>query len=121
MPRLPNPPRIGQPVATQQAPQIRNPALAGRAPQFTPAPPLLIPIERCRHGQHLSQYRCRPTAPGMFEEQQLFLQVGCEVEQAEDLTQARPADSAQPGRLSIAADCARANQLFDMLLRGSQT
>ena len=50
----------------------------------------------------------------MCEEQQLFLQVRCEIEHAEDLTHPRPADPAQPGRYGIACDRARANQFFDM-------
>jgi hypothetical protein len=49
-----------------------------------------------------------------LEEQQLFLQVGGEVEKGEELTHARSADMAQPGRSGVAANRARANQVVDM-------
>src|SRR5262249_38964659 len=91
-----------------------GPNLLGGTPQFAPAPPLLVPVQCCRHGQHAPQYQRRPTAGGRFEEQQLFLQIRSKIEQAEYLAHSRPADMAQPGRRSVAAERARANQLFDM-------
>src|SRR5262249_28083575 len=53
-------------------------------------------------------------------EQQLFLQVGGEIEKSNDLTHARPADVAQPGRRSVAAQYSRANQVVDMPGQGPQ-
>ena len=88
--------------------------LPGRTPQSAPTPPLLVPVERRRHGQNLPQHGHRPTVRGMFKEQQLFLEVRGEVEQTEYLAHSCPTDMAQSGRRSVAADRARANQLFDM-------
>src|SRR5262249_35467871 len=78
------------------------------------------PVEGCRNLQYLSQHRCGAAAGRSLEEQQWFLQVGGEVEQAEDLTHARPADVTQPSRRGVAANRARANQLFDMAGQGHQ-
>src|SRR6516164_3552747 len=50
-----------------------------------PAPPLLIPVEGCRNMQYLPQHWCIATAGGSLKEQQLFLQVGGEIEKGENL------------------------------------
>src|SRR5262249_61979391 len=88
--------------------------------QPAPAPPLLVPVERCRHMQYLSQYRSSAAGGRSLKEQQLFLQIGGKVEQAKDLTHARPADVAQPGRRGVAANRARANQVVDLSGQGQQ-
>src|SRR5215468_1222462 len=82
--------------------------------QSAPAPPLLVPVEGCRNPQYLAQHRSGATAGGSLKEQQLFLQVGGEVDKSEDLTHARPADTAQPSCRGVAAQRARANQVVDM-------
>ena len=73
--------------------------------QSAPAPPLLVPVESCRNLQYLSQHRRGATEGQSLKEQQLFLQVGGEVEKGEDLTHARPADVAQSSRRRVAAQC----------------
>jgi hypothetical protein len=55
-----------------------------------------------------------------LKEQQLFLQVGGEVDKGEDLTHARPADMAQPSRRGVAAQRARADQVVDMAGQGHE-
>src|SRR6516225_1624546 len=82
--------------------------------QSAPAPALLVPVEGCRNMQYLSQHRHVATAGRSLKEQQLFLQVGGEMEKGEDLTHARPADAAQSSRRRVAAQCSRANQVVDM-------
>jgi hypothetical protein len=51
---------------------------------------------------------------GASEEEQLLLQVGSQLEQTQDLTHSCPADMAQPGRRSVAADGTAVHQLVDM-------
>src|SRR5262249_37202978 len=86
--------------------------------QSAPAPPLLIPVEGCRNMQYPSQHWRGATAGSSLKEQQLFLQVGGEVEKGEDLTHARPADVAQPSRRGVAAQRSRANQVVDLTGQG---
>jgi hypothetical protein len=73
------------------------------AAAMPPAPPLLVPVEGRRNLQYLSQHRRGATAGGSLKEQQLFLQVGGEMEKGDDLTHARPANVAQPSRRGVAA------------------
>src|SRR5262249_14373281 len=88
--------------------------------QSAPAPPLLVPVEGGRHMQYPPQRRYGATAGGSLKEQQLFLQVGGEVQKGDDLTHARPADVAQPSRRGVAANRARANQVVDMAGQGHE-
>ena len=88
--------------------------------QSAPAPPLLVPVEGCRNLQYLPQHRRGATAGWSLKEQQLFLQIGGEVEKGEDLTHACPAEVAQSSRCGIAANRARANQVVDMPGQGHE-
>src|SRR5215510_14703264 len=55
-----------------------------RAPELAPAPPLLVPVQRRRHVQHVTQRQRLPAAGGTLEEEQVFLQVGGKIQQACD-------------------------------------
>src|SRR5262249_1266286 len=88
--------------------------------QSAPAPPLLVPVEGCCNMQYLPQHRCSATTGRSLEEQQLFLQVGGEVDKGDDLTHARPADVAQPSRRGVTAQHSRANQVVDMPGQGHE-
>src|SRR5262249_39132091 len=85
-----------------------------RASELAPAPPLLGPVDRRGHGQDLPQRQRLPAADGTPQEQQVLLQVRGEMEQAYDLTHARPADVAKPGSHRVAGDRARTDQAFDV-------
>src|SRR5262249_52475495 len=61
-----------------------------------------------------------PAAGGTLEEEELFLQVRGEVEQAQDLTEPGSADVAQPGGGRVTGNGARPDQCFDVPGQGQQ-
>ena len=70
--------------------------------------------------QYLPQHRRGATVGWSSKEQQLFLQIGGEVEKGYDLTHARPADVTQPSRRAVAVQRSRANQAVDMPGQGQE-
>src|SRR5437588_11750805 len=99
-------------------PAIHSRAGLGRAPQLAPAPALLIPIEHGGNRQDLAERYGLPAMRRPREEQQLFLQIRRELQKAQDLADAGPADMAQPGHVGVAGESAGPDQRFDVPAQG---
>src|SRR6266851_9224071 len=107
-----NPQVLGRRDRTR--PAIHSRAGLGRSPQLAPAPALLIPIEYGGNRQEVAERQRLAAMRRPRQEQQLFLQIGRELQKAQDLADAGPADMAQPGHVGVAGDCAGPDQRFDV-------
>ena len=63
-----------------------------------------MPVQDRRQSLNVVQMNRIPPLLDSREEQDLFLEVGCQMKQAHDLRDARPADLAEPGQLGVVAN-----------------
>src|SRR5262245_66372471 len=90
-----------------------GPTLLDRTLLLAPAPALFVPVQRRRHLPDLTQHGSGTTPGGTWEEEQVFLQVGSQIHERQDLAQAGAADMAQPRRLGVAVDGNGTDQRVD--------
>ena len=91
---------------------LRSPRSASRQPQ--PLPPLPIPVEGRRQRLKLTQQDGIAAAVDERQEENLFLDIGREVQKVHDLAYPRRADVAQTSQLRLMLDRAAAEPFVEM-------
>jgi hypothetical protein len=100
--RAPEPNRFEPP--TRQSTARRFSWLGLSRAQFPPQAALLVPVEHGGQRPRLPQMQRAATPLGAAEEQDLFLDVRRQLQEAHNLGDARPADVSEPGQRGIVLD-----------------